>query len=317
MRERILNFPQQVQEGANAVGNLSIESSQYDRIIVCGMGGSIIPGLMFLTYKEHQNQGPGVPILINNNYDLPSDVTSEDLVVCISWSGTTEETISAFQAALKRNILPVVITKGAELGQLAKQTNAPLITLPSESSPPRLSVGYMVGSLFAVLGLKKDLDIQLDAGSYENSGRELAVKINGKIPIIYASYSWRKLGGMWKANINETAKTPAYWNYMPVMAHDELVTYSRKGLHFYPIVFRDENDQPRYKRDLNAAIAIFNRLEYNYSIVDLISNSNPLEQVLHNYVLGLWTSYYLAKNLDVEPDNIELIEEFKKLKKEF
>ena len=313
MRNQILTFPSQLSAGAKVARDIKIDK-RYDKVVICGMGGSIMPGMMLLTYKEHKNKGPGVPVIINNNYDLPSDVNADDLVICISWSGTTEETISAFKTAVNRGIKPIVITKGAELGQLAKDNNTQLIVLPDQPIPPRLSVGYMVGALFAVLGLEKELDIELNAENHENTGKELADKIGSATPLIYTSYSWRKLGALWKANFNETAKTPAYCNYIPAMAHDELAAYIRKSLPFHPIIFKDDKDLPRYVRDLDATIAILDKQEYNYSIVNLSVGDNPLETVLNNYILGLWTSFYLAQKIGVNPEDIELIEEYKKLK---
>ena len=104
MREVILNFPQQIKGGIKSAGDFRIEKNKYERIVICGMGGSIIPGMILLTWHEHQNKGPGVPVIINNNYDLPSDVSSKDLVICISWSGTTEETISSCKSAADKEI---------------------------------------------------------------------------------------------------------------------------------------------------------------------------------------------------------------------
>lgn len=273
-----------------------------------------MPGMILLTYKEHENKGPGVSVVIHNNYDLPSDVGSNDLVICISWSGTTEETISSFKKAIKRSIKPIVITKGAELGRLAKENNAPLITLPSQSTPPRFNIGYMTGALFMLLGLEKKLDIKLNPEANEDTGRKLADSIESATPLIYTSYSWRKLGALWKANFNETAKTPAYWNYMPILAHDELAMYIRRNLPFRPIILRDENDHPLYVRDLDATIAILDKMKYSYNIVDISSHNNPLETILNNYILCLWTTYYLAQKIGVDPEDIELIEEYKKLK---
>jgi glucose/mannose-6-phosphate isomerase len=314
LRNQILTFPSQLSKGAELAKDIKIDRT-YEKIVVCGMGGSIMPGLILLTHKEHKNKGPGVPIIINNNYDLPSDVSADDLVVCISWSGTTEETISSFKTALERGIKPIAITKGAELGRLARESGSPTITLPDQPTQPRFSVGYMLGALFSVLGLEKELEITLNPESHENLGKELADKIGSATPLIYTSYSWRKLGALWKANFNETAKTPAYWNYTPILAHDELAAYTRKGLPFYPIILRDENDKPRYVRDLDTAIAILDKQEYNYSIVNLSSSDNPLETVLNNYILGLWTSFYLAQKIGVDPEDIALIEEYKNLTK--
>lgn len=314
MQKQILNFSAQLSKGAELARSAKIDRA-YEKVVICGMGGSIMPGMMLLTYKERKNKGPGVPVVIHNNYDLPSDVGPNDLVVCISWSGTTEETISAFETAVKRGIKPIAITKGAELGRLAKENNAPLVTLPDQSTPPRFSVGYMTGALFTTLGLEKELDLKLNPEARENAGRKLADNIGFATPLIYTSYSWRKLGALWKANFNETAKTPAYWNYVPILAHDEIAMYVRKGLPFHPIIFRDENDHPRYVRDLNAAIAILDKMEYNYNIVDISSYNNPLETILNNYVLCLWTTYYLAQKIGVDPEKIELIEEYKHIKK--
>src|SRR3989344_2383122 len=314
LHQQILNFPEQRTQGSELAKGVKIDKT-YEKVVVCGMGGSIIPGMMLLTYKEHKNKGPGVPVIIHNNYDLPSDVAADDLIVCISWSGTTEETISVFKTAVKRGIEPITITKGGELGQLAKDNNTPLVILPDQSPPPRFSGGYMIGALFAVLGLEKELNITLDSQSHENTGKELADKIGSATPLIYTSYSWRKLGALWKANLNETSKTPAYWNYLPILAHDELAMYVRKGLPFYPIIFRDKNDYPHYVRDLDAVVAILDKQEYNYSIVNLSVSDNPLETVLNNYILALWTSFYLAQKIGVDPEKIELIERYQEFRR--
>ncbi len=255
MRDMILDFQNQIKKGVEATGDFKLDK-KYDHYVICGMGGSIIPGTMYLTWQEHQNKDPGVPVIINENYDLPSDINSKDLVICISWSGTTEETISACQTATKRGINAIAITKGDKLEQLAKDNNLVKIILPNDNIPPRLAIGYMTAVLFSILGYGKELDFKLDASTQEEAGKKLAEKIGSKIPLIYTSYSWRKLGAFWKANFNETSKAPAYWNYTPSMAHNELAMYAQKGLPFYPIIFRGANDEIRHTRDLNNTIAI-------------------------------------------------------------
>ena len=321
MRDIILNFPNQIKEGLKAAGDFKVQKEKYDRIVICGMGGSAMPGMIYLTSQEHKNKGPGVPVIIHSSYDLPSDVTSKDLVICISWSGATEETTSSLKKALEKKIDAVVITNtvrpGDTLAELAQQNNIKTIIVPVDGIAPRFAIGYMTMVLFAILGHAKDLEFSLDANIAENEGKELANKIGSKIPLIYTTYSWRKLGSLWKANFNENSKVPAYFNFLPAMAHNELVMYARKGLPCYPIILKDNNDNPYHLRDLKATIAILDRQEYNYTIVDLSSSTNPLETILNNYILGLWTSYYLAQNLGVNPDDISIIEEFKKLKKEF
>ena len=292
---------------------------KYDKIVICGMGGSAIPGMIYLTWQEHQNKGPGVPIIINNTYGLPSDVLANDLVICISWSGATDETTSALESAINKKIDSIVITNPIhpedKLAQLAQQNNIKTFVIPSENIPPRFAVGHMTAVLFTILGLKSHLEVELLSKEQEGVGKDLADKIGDKIPLLYSSYSWRKLGALWKANFNETSKVPAYWNYFPAMAHDELEMYVRPNLPFYPIIFKDKNDNPKHVRDLDIAIAILNKQEYNDSIIELNSFGTPSETILNNYILGLWTSYYLAKKLSIDPIDIKLIEEFKSLKK--
>lgn len=317
MRDVILNFPNQIKEGVRVAGNFRI-TKKYDRIVICGMGGSAIPGMIFLTWQERQNKGPGVPIMINSNYGLPSDISTEDLVICISWSGATEETTSALKSAINKHIDSIVITNPIhpedKLAQLAQQNNIKILVIPFEEIPPRFAVGYMTAVLFTILGLESHLVVEPPDENLEQQGKDLADKIGDKIPIFYSSYSWRKLGSFWKVNFNETSKVPAYWNYLPAMSHGELEMYARPNLPFYPIIFVDKNDNPEHVRDINATIAILNKQEYNYSIIELNSFGNPIETILNNYILGLWANYYLAQKLGADPVDIKLIEEFKALK---
>lgn len=317
IRNTILNFPRQIKDGIKVAGDFKLEK-KYNRIVICGMGGSAIPGMIYLTWQEHQNKGPGVPTIINNNYGLPSDVSVEDLIICISWSGATEETASSLKSAINKKIDSIVITNPIhpedKLAQLAQKNNIRIFVIPFEDIPPRFAVGYMTATLFTILGHQFHLEVELLGKEMEKQGKGLADKISDKIPLLYSSYSWRKLGAFWKSNFNETSKIPAYWNYLPAMAHDELQMYAKSNLPFYPIIFIDKNDNSEHVRDINLAIAILNKQEYNYSIVELNSFGNPLETILNNYILGLWTSYYLSEKLGANPVDIKLIEKFKSLK---
>lgn len=279
------------------------------------MGGSIIPAEILLTYEENSSKKTDRNIIINRGYDLPQGTTKNDLAVCISWSGNTEETISSYNAALKLGLETLVIASGGKLAEESRKNKNSLILIGDRATPPRLAAGYMTAALLKVLGLEKELKFNLDPSAQEKNGKELAEKLADKIPIIYSSYNWRYLAKFWKILINENAKTPAFWNYFPGLAHNELVGFSRELKGYYPVIIKDADNDPRQNKNTDAAIAIFNRLGYNYSIVNLASGTrNPLEKIFNNYILGLWTSYYLGKSLGVDPEDTKLIEEFKKLK---
>ena len=319
VRDIILKFPDQIKAGLELGKDFKL--NKYKRIVICGMGGSIIPADIFVLFAGHKHLKTSYEIW--KDYDLHPSVSTDDLVICISWSGTTEETISSCQTATTWDIDTLVITKGGELADLAKKNNIPSIILPQDKIPPRFAIGYMTGVLFSVLGYGDQLiNLKLNPAELENEGNQLADKISGNIPLFYTSYPWRKLNAFWKALFNENCKTHAFSNTFPILTHNELEGFAGSKKDFYPIIFREANPDPRIERNYKAAIAIFERMGYNYSIVNLSSGLSGQEEAipetaLNNYILGLWTSYHLAKNLGADPEDIKLIEEFKQLKKSF
>ncbi|HXK40998.1 MAG: hypothetical protein A3G03_00835 [Candidatus Taylorbacteria bacterium RIFCSPLOWO2_12_FULL_44_15c] len=313
MRNQILNFPSQLSQGVELARDIKIDKT-YEKVVVCGMGGSGIAGEMLLFWQEVSGMLPVV--CIHRDYDLPSWVSKNDLVVCISWSGNTEEALSCYEAAIKSDIPAVSITTGGKLAELSKKHKTPLVLIPDKDLPPRMGVGYMTAVLFQLIGLgEKITTISLDPVKTEAEGKKLADKIDGMTPLLYSSYKWRVLPRLWKILFNENDKIHAFWNYFPGMAHNELVGFTDEAQdRFFPIFFKDAGNDKRQNKNIDTAIAILDKQEYNYSIVNLSSSDNPLETVLNGYILGLWTSFYLAKKLGVDPEKTKLLEEYKELR---
>src|SRR3989344_3711693 len=140
MRETILNFPKQFVKGIGAAQKISLKQ-KCSRAIICGMGGSSIPGyILEMAY-------PKANIQIHPSFDLPSDnFNKETLVLCISWSGNTEETLSAYKTAFDSGIDTVIITTGGKLKEIGLKNNTPVILLSDNKILPRLAVGYMYGA---------------------------------------------------------------------------------------------------------------------------------------------------------------------------
>jgi glucose/mannose-6-phosphate isomerase len=306
MRDIILNFPKQFAAGIAAAKDTELKRA-YSRIICCGMGGSAVPGEIISMIRHD--------VVVHWDYDLPATAGKDDLVLCTSWSGGTEETISSYEKARALGLDVIAVTKGGELAERAKANGTQLVLLPNEDIPPRTAAGYMTGALMKLIGSESELDIQLQAAGTEELGKSLAEKISTKVPLVYTSYPLRKLAGFWKIFFNENAKVPSFANWAPSMVHNELAGFESKTRdQFIPIVLRDPAETVDHRRNLDALLAIFDKMSYNYITVQLSSNTKVLEKVFENYILGLWTSYYLAKNLGTDPANTELIEEFKKLK---
>lgn len=306
MREQIINFADQFSAGRQAAQNVR-PGWKGKKIIIAGIGGSIIPGEILSVFNP--------AIILNRDYDLPAGTAKDSLLVCVSWSGDTEETISAYNAGRKLDLDIVVIASGGKLKEMALEDNVPLVLLPAVKIPPRLAVGYMTAALFAVLGLEKEFDFPLDALSLESEAKILAQEIGKKIPLIYASYPNRHSALFWKILFNENAKNHAFSNNFPSLSHNEIAGFNKEqNDKFFVIVFKDQADDKRHKRDIDAAIAIFKEIGYNYKIVNL-SGKTLLTKLFSNYVLGLWTSFYVSKTIGVDPAGTELIDKFKNMKK--
>ncbi len=306
MREQILKFDAQFQTGIAATGNI-VYDIPFNKLLIAAMGGSMIPGEMLSMLQP--------AIRLNQDYDLPKDIVDDTFVICISWSGDTEETISAYNEAVKRNLKTLVITGGGQLTNLATKNHTTLIQLPKEKIQPRIAVGYMVGALFKALGIEKELSFKLNSLGLEKMGQEIALNIGTKTPLIYSAHSWQDLTRFWKILFNENDKIHAESNSFPELEHNELAGFNDKDKDkFHVIVLRDDQDDPRQKKNIDLTLAILDKIGYNYNIVNL-SGKTLLEKVVNNYTLALWTSYYLAKFLDVDPEKIKVIEEFKRLKK--
>ena len=305
LKEVINNLPNQLHQGAKSAEGFNYDQSP-SKIIISAMGGSLIAGKILKLLSPQ--------IILNEFYDLSTHIENDFLSICISWSGKTEETISAYIESKKRGLETLVITGGNRLEELAKADNTPLIILPKDSIQPRYAVGYMVGALLKAIGLEKELDISLDSAIREDQGHELADQIESKIPLLYATTQWPYLPDFWKTLFNESCKIHADTNIFPSLDHNEVASFKKEdSAKYIPIIFQDEHEDPREMIDIKAAIAILKELGYNYLNVK-ISGKTPLEKVFNNYILGLWTTFYLAQKLGVDPQDIEVIEHFKKLK---
>lgn len=313
MRDQILQFPEQLSKGIELAKNVKIDKT-FEKVIVCGMGGSSIAGEVLVFWQETSGMPP--VFCIHRDYDLPSWISENDLVVCISWSGNTEETLSSYESAVRSGAPVVSITTGGKLADISKQNGTPLVLLPSNNLRPRMGVGYMTAALFQLLGLEENISsAPLDSEKSEEKGKQIAEKINEMTPLLYSSYKWRIIPKLWKILFNENSKIHSFWNYFPGVAHNELVGFSDQAQDcFFSIFFKDSSDDQRQNKNIDAAIAILKEKEYNYTIIDISSSGKPLEAVLNCYILSLWTSFYLTKKIGVDPENIALLDEFKKLR---
>ena len=111
-----------------------------NNIIITGMGGSAIGGDLLKDWAKDKIQ---VPIEVNREYHLPAYANEKTLVLITSYSGDTEETLSAFLDAIKRKCMIYCISSGGALLENAERINIPYLQVPA-GMPPRAALPYML-----------------------------------------------------------------------------------------------------------------------------------------------------------------------------
>ncbi len=180
----------------------------YNKIVVCGMGGSGIAGYALKDLIEE------MPVFVFQSYELPKFIDDKTLVFLISYSGNTAETISMYKQARKKTKNIAIITSGGILG---KEDNT--VEIP-QGMQPRESLGYLFFSMWKVLG--KRLDNVIEVVKSVKSDLGIAKKLFGKIPVIYANSGFYSVALRWKQQINEDSKRLAIANAFPEINHNEI-----------------------------------------------------------------------------------------------
>jgi len=326
MRKIILDFPKQFKIGLNAAKKVHLEKWSFlippENVIVCGMGGSALPGDILGTLRP-------LDVFSYKSYRLPLQAGNESLIICISYSGNTEETLSSFETAVGRNLPVISITTGGKLAELSRRYKVPCVILPPPYLPPRLALGQMFAALIQVLKNHNLLDdsiinellklgSSLKPGDFEPDAKKIAKRIFGKIPIIYNSRRFRTVGWIWKNSLNETAKIIALVNYFPELNHNEIVGLWRineaqiSNDEIYVLILRDKtSSHPRILKQMEITKDFIEKEGIGVEFID-IKGKTLLEKLFSTIILGFWTSFWLAMEYKIDPTQIKPIDEFKR-----
>ena len=315
MYNKIKDFPKQISDTIDNTNSLSI-NSDYDKVVIVGMGGSAIAGLIV------KDLLPQINIVIERNYIPNTSINQNTLVIVSSYSGNTEETLSYYHSAkeLTNNIFG--ITAGGKLLEALKNDNKSYYILP-EGYPPRSATGYALTVLVRLLdsSLLEDISVDLlqsysDKLSLEEStAHVLAKKIYPTIPIIVTEESLTSVGFRLKSQLNENSKMLSYNITLPEMNHNEIVGWQGKEIdkNALSLVWIDIRYNKNIKR-MNITNNILKDRVASNNHIDVPSEiaSHRLASCLYlvNYVD--WLSYWCAYSHNVDIMNIDNIDTLKK-----
>ncbi len=297
-------------------------------IVVTGMGGSAISGdfLQALAFSE-----ASVPVSVIRGYDLPSWVGTDTLVIACSHSGDTEETLSAFEDALSRNAKVVVITTGGRIHELASARGLPLLAFnyPAE---PRAALGHAFLRLIGVAKAAGVLDVSDDrveraiasleelrplidemTPTTDNPAKQIAQRIQGRLPVIEAAGYLAPAARRWKTQINENAKSWAISDELPEMHHNTVVGLSLPesvSSLVHAVVLEHSGMSKSLQKRAQLTTSLLDRAGISNERLD-VGGDEPLQAMLRAVYYANFISYYLAMLNNVRPWEIKAIDVLK------
>ena len=337
MLGRIAQFGDQMRVGWNLSRELALSDIHRSAtsVAVLGMGGSAVAGdLVRSIFADRLT----VPLTSVRDYDLPASVGKSTLVVAISHSGSTEETISSLSTVLERRCPVVVITTGGPIGDVASRVQLPRLIYPAAEVPPRASLGYTMSLLVGALQRAGMLDIaesEIEAGivasgtvvracspdvpTESNMAKQLAWSALDRLPVIVGSGPMAAVARRWKTQINENSKSAAAAEEVPEQMHNTVVGYDQPDVlrdHQYVIFLSTSTDHPRNAFRAELSTELLNAVGIGHQTVK-IEGDGWLAPACAAITLGDYVSAYLGLLYGADPSATPVLTTVKERMAEF
>jgi glucose/mannose-6-phosphate isomerase len=319
----VLNLAEHLRDALWRVESAMIEPRDSPGgLVVAGMGGSAIGAMLAIAALGDRASRP---MFVTRDYALPAWTTPDTTVLCASYSGETEETLAAFEAAGAVGARRIVCTTGGTLAASARAEDVPVIPLPG-GFQPRAAVGYGVVvalEVAALTGVAESLHTEIDVaaehadalagewgpGASEDSrAKTLARSLQGTIPIITGAGLTTPIAYRWKTQFNENAKSPAFAGELPEIDHNEIVGWKRTpGMGTLSAVFLDDCDlHPRVRTRIELTRQLIADGTAASELVESIGSSR-LERLVSLVLLGDLTTLYVAILDGLDPAEIDVL----------
>jgi glucose/mannose-6-phosphate isomerase len=295
-----------------------------ENILLSGIGGSAIGGELLKSITEKDLT---IPAATCRDYDIPGFVNEKTLCICASYSGNTEETITAYQMCLEKKAKVIVISTGGKLADMASRDGVTFCPIP-KGYQPRAALGLSLTAHIVIMtkmGIIRDYTQDLLAaadmvGKYtelwknwqelpENPPLMLALDIIGHTPVVYGSCGY--MGTMayrWKCQFNENSKMFASWGVLPEINHNEIVGWCGHQQFYndkFVVFLRDYETPQRIKTRLDLTKEIISRVA---RVAEVYPQGNTLiDRVFYYILFGDLLTIYLAYLDTKDPSDIQII----------
>jgi glucose/mannose-6-phosphate isomerase len=323
MLSNILDLPDQIATAYDQLKKFPLPSTYINakNIVILGMGGSAIGGALVASLAKEAR----LPIFIHRDYEIPRFVSKESLVIAVSYSGNTEETLTGFIQAAEKGAKIVVATCGGKIGSIATRYKAPVYKI-NYGAQPRAALGYLFTSVLMFLEKIGQFDIDQDkireslllmkgfrnkigpqVASSENLAKQIAKNLVNKIPVFIGSGILSDVARRWKTQTNENAKQAAFFETLPEADHNFIVGQENpKDLRnkIWVVFLTSRYDHPRNILRHKITVEILQKANTPYETVMIPIATSPLSEQLLSIYLGDFVSYYLALQNRVDPTEI-------------
>lgn len=290
--------------------------NNFNKFIIVGMGGSnLVADLIKI-------RDPKINITSHRDYGLPclTKEINDRLFIFNSYSGNTEETINSLEKAIESNLPIAIISTNGKIIEMAKKYSLPYICMPLTDIQPRSALGYNLCAILKIINRQDllqeawDLTSILKPLTLESQGQELAQEIKNYIPVIYSSSKNLGISYNWKIKLNETGKIPAFYNVIPEANHNEINAFEIKEYaeKFYFILLEDELDFAQNQKRMKVLEELYTKKGIKIKTIKLEKEDSFLK-IFNSLILADWTAYYSAKIHNLDPEQVSMVEELKKL----
>jgi glucose/mannose-6-phosphate isomerase len=329
MFDAAYGLPEQLEAAAAAAWDVSDlpPAEGVSAVAVLGMGGSGIGGDVAASVA-----GPScpVPVVVSKHYECPGFVGPDTLVLAMSFSGNTEETVAAATEAYGRGARVVVVAAGGHLERLAHDWGAPVVPVDRSIPMPRAALGAMTAPVLVVLerlGLFDGADEQIRLAAEQlrrrrdrlmadgNDAQALARRIGRTLPLVYGggavgeAAAWR-----WKGQFNENPKVPSWCNRIPELTHNELCGWGQHGdvtRQVFSLLFlRHGFEHPQVGRRFEFVADACDEVVADFHTV-VAEGTGPLAQFMDLVMQGDLVTLHMSVDAGVDPGPVQILDDIK------
>ncbi len=320
MKNLILNFPSNLRDATGIAKKNPLKGNYEDikNILICGLGGSGIGGKMVGEWFKHELN---IPINYCQTYDIPNYVDKYTLVIGSSYSGNTEETLTALSLAKEKSAKILGVCSGGKLAEFCEENGYEFIAVPG-GNPPRTQLAFSLVQLthfFIEIGLIKNqlsafeeaADIlDKESSVIHQKAKELASFVNGKELVIYIEDSLESVAIRARQQFNENGKLLCWHHVIPEMNHNELVGWGGGDDRFGALFIDTQDWNPRNNKRLEFSLEVVRSKTKNVLVIKA-KGSSVIERSLYIIHLVDWASWYLSELKSVDAMDIKVIDSLK------